>query len=66
MPQFYSLLKPVQGLNDTAYYIEDILRIFTTDRRKTFDLWLSGREVMMVDERSVIYKTELEEFFDAL
>ena len=65
MPQFYAMLKPVEE-NKDAYYLQDVYKLFTPNRRKTFDEWLVGKTLLLVNDKEVIRKDDLERFFDGV
>lgn len=68
MPQFYRMLTPVslEDLGDTAYYLEDVLSHMSPAHRKRLTKWLDGNPVTIVNDRGIIYKEELERFFETL
>lgn len=66
MPNFYNMLKPITTQKETAYYIEDVLKLFTPARRKTFDAWLTTQEITVINDKDTITQDKLEEFFNTL
>ena len=66
MPQFYKMLTPIPSEGDTAYYLEDVLKHMSASHRKRLDRWLEEHPVTIANDRGIIYKRDLEEFFDTL
>jgi hypothetical protein len=66
MPQFYTMLTPVETLPDTAYYLDDVIQHMSPHYKKRLTQWLEGKTLILIDEKEIIYKYELERFFDTL
>jgi hypothetical protein len=66
MPQFYKMLKPIPDEDPVAYYLDDVLKHMSAAHRKKLDTWLEEHPITISNDRGIIYREELEEFFETL
>jgi hypothetical protein len=67
MPQFYRMLTPISDEETTAYYLDDVLKHMGPAHKKKLNAWLNGRVTLtLIDNREVIFKHDLDKFFDTL